>query len=89
MRRVALLLIGLTAMTGCEPKEKKGIVIGQKTADCSLTIDNLAGTDWQILEILRDHANRPGAAVTKLIETANYHGGRDNISVILAQVCAD
>lgn len=45
--------------------------------------------DWQILEILRDHANRPGAAVTKLIETANYHGGRDNISVILAQVCAD
>lgn len=45
--------------------------------------------DWQIREILRDHANRPGTAVTKLIETANYHGGRDNISVILAQACAD
>ena len=45
--------------------------------------------DWQIREILREHANRPGLAVTKLIETANYHGGRDNISVILAQVCAD
>ena len=45
--------------------------------------------DWQIREILKDHANRPGTAVTKLIETANYHGGRDNISVILAQACAD
>jgi len=27
--------------------------------------------------------------VTKLIETANHHGGRDNISVILARACAD
>ena len=45
--------------------------------------------NWQIKEILRDHANRPGTAVTKLIETANYHGGRDNISVILAQACAN
>ena len=45
--------------------------------------------DWQIREILKDYANRPGTAVTKLIETANYHGGRDNISVILAQACAD
>ena len=44
--------------------------------------------DWKIREILRDHANRPGTAVTKLIETTNYHGGRDNISVILAQACA-
>ncbi len=59
MRRVALILIGLTAMTGCEPKEKKGIVIGQKTADCSLTIDNLAGTDWQILEIKPDKSEEP------------------------------
>ena len=45
--------------------------------------------DWQFTKILREQANRPGVAVTKLIETANYHGGRDNISVILAQVCAD
>ena len=42
--------------------------------------------DWQIRETLKDLSNSPETAIQKLIETANYNGGRDNISVILAQV---
>jgi hypothetical protein len=59
MRRVALLLVGLAiALSGCEQKEKKTLVIGKKAIDCSLNVDSLVGTDWQMLEILPDKTEK-------------------------------
>jgi protein phosphatase len=42
--------------------------------------------DWQIAETISDHIDDIDLTVSKLIDLANNHGGRDNISVILMKV---
>lgn len=42
--------------------------------------------DVQIGELLRDYGQAPAQAAEKLIEQANLHGGRDNVSVIVIRV---
>ncbi|HBW83286.1 MAG TPA: hypothetical protein DEF79_04490, partial [Gammaproteobacteria bacterium] len=68
------------------------LTAGLKTGDhlliCTDGLTDMVA-DWQIREILKEYSYSSEAAVHKLVEAANYHGGRDNISVILAQVCTE
>ena len=68
------------------------LTAGLKTGDhlliCTDGLTDMVA-DWQIREILKEYSYSSEAAVNKLVEAANYHGGRDNISVILAQVCTE
>ncbi len=55
-----------------------------------LCTDGLSGEveDPQMLETVVNHGDDLDAAVHELIDKANKHGGRDNITVILVQVTA-
>ncbi|MBT3530649.1 MAG: Stp1/IreP family PP2C-type Ser/Thr phosphatase [Gammaproteobacteria bacterium] len=43
-------------------------------------------SDWQIAETISDHRNDLDLTAKKLVDLANKHGGKDNISVILMKV---
>jgi serine/threonine protein phosphatase PrpC len=42
--------------------------------------------DWKIAEIITENADNLDRIANKLIDLANKHGGKDNISVILMQI---
>ena len=43
-------------------------------------------SDWQIAEVITENAGDLDSTTAKLVDLANKHGGKDNISVILIQI---
>lgn len=53
-----------------------------------LCSDGLTGmiSDWQIAKVITENAGDLDSTTDKLVDLANKHGGKDNISVILMQI---
>lgn len=43
-------------------------------------------SDWQIAKVITENAGDLDSTTDKLVDLANKHGGKDNISVILMQI---
>ena len=43
-------------------------------------------SDWQITEVITENAGDLDSTTDRLVDLANKHGGKDNISVILMQI---
>ena len=43
-------------------------------------------SDWQIAEVITENAGDLDSTTDRLVDLANKHGGKDNISVILMQI---
>lgn len=61
MSKSAAVAVLMFALTGCgeDKKEKKGMVLGAKSGDCTLSLDGLDGTEWVYLRANPDRTDTP------------------------------
>jgi hypothetical protein len=60
LRTPTLVLLALTALTGCEPEPKNPkIVLGQKSGDCALTFDGMIDKTYVLEKVNADKSTEP------------------------------